>query len=104
MDSRRACRTVVSVVLCLFVAGSAWSQDFPQWRGPSRNGHSTAKGLLKESPKEGPKLLWQVKESGRDTRRPSVAGGRIYFMSNRGLDEEFVTALKIRRTGRSSGL
>jgi outer membrane protein assembly factor BamB len=93
MNSRSARRTVVSVVLSLLVATSAWSQDWPQWRGPSRNGHSTAKGLLKEWPKEGPKLLWQVKDLGQGYATPSIAGGRIYFMSNRGLDDEFVTAL-----------
>ena len=79
MNSRRARRTVVSVVLSLLVATSASSQDWPQWRGPNRNGHSTAKGLLKEWPKEGPKLLWQVKDPRPGYATPSIAGGRIYF-------------------------
>ena len=30
--------------------------DWPQWRGPERNGTSKETGLLKEWPKEGPKL------------------------------------------------
>src|SRR5438034_1265652 len=44
---------VVSTALSL-VAG-----DWPQWRGPQRNGISGETGLLKEWPKEGPKLRWQ---------------------------------------------
>lgn len=92
-DFRSIRWTLVSVVLCSLVAASAWSQDWPQWLGPGRNGHSTAKGLLREWPQEGPKLLWQVKDLGQGYATPSVAGGRIYFMSNRGLDDEFVTAL-----------
>ena len=37
------------------LAGDA---DWPQWRGPTRNGHSPAKQLLKKWPEEGPKLKW----------------------------------------------
>ena len=34
--------------------------DWPQWRGPNRDGISLDKGLLKEWPAEGPKVVWQV--------------------------------------------
>ncbi|MEI7905576.1 MAG: PQQ-binding-like beta-propeller repeat protein, partial [Candidatus Firestonebacteria bacterium] len=32
--------------------------DWPQWLGPNRNGSSPEKGLLREWPSEGPKMLW----------------------------------------------
>ncbi len=67
--------------------------DWPQWRGPSRNGISPERGLLKEWSKEGPKLLWEVGDIGDGYSTPSVVGKRIYLMSNRGLDNEFVQAL-----------
>lgn len=67
--------------------------DWPQWRGPERNGTSAERGLLKEWPKEGPKLLWQVNDIGDGYSTPSVVGNRIYLMSNRGMDNEFVQAL-----------
>lgn len=38
------------------------SGDWPQWRGPNRDGICTETGLLKEWPKEGPKLLWDAKK------------------------------------------
>ena len=38
--------------------------DWPQWRGPNRDGISAEKGLLKEWPKGGPPLAWQAKGAG----------------------------------------
>jgi outer membrane protein assembly factor BamB len=67
--------------------------DWPQWRGPERNGISRESGLLKQWPKEGPKLLWQVNDIGDGFSTPSVVGNRIYLMSNRGMENEFVQAL-----------
>jgi len=67
--------------------------DWPQWRGPQRSGASNERGLLKEWPKGGPKLLWQVNDIGDGYSTPAVVGDRIYLMSNRGLDNEFVQAL-----------
>src|SRR5438105_3822527 len=71
----------------------ARADDWPQWRGPKRDGHSRETGLLKEWPKEGPRLVWQVKDLGGGYSTPSVAGGRIYLMANTGLEDEFVKAL-----------
>src|SRR3954452_10705422 len=73
----------------------AVAEDWPQWRGPQRNGISKETGLLKEWPKEGPKLLWEVKDIGNGYSTPSVVGDRIYLMSNRG-DEESVLALDVK--------
>jgi outer membrane protein assembly factor BamB len=67
--------------------------DWPQWRGPERNGISRESGLLKQWPAGGPKLLWQVHDIGDGFSTPSVVGGRIYLMSNRGMENEFVQAL-----------
>ena len=85
---------VVSVIL--FSAGWAWTEDWPQWRGLNRDGLSKETGLLKEWPKEGPKLLWQVTDLGSGYATPAVAGGRIYLMCNKGLEDEFVKALDVK--------
>jgi outer membrane protein assembly factor BamB len=85
-------------VLCLgflFLASAA-ADDWPQWRGPQRNGISNETGLLKTWPKEGPKLLWQVNDIGYGYSTPAVAGSRLYLLSNRGLDNEFVQALSVK--------
>ena len=69
--------------------------DWPQFRGPARDGQSKETGLLKEWPKEGPKLLWQLKDIGDGYSAPAVVGGRLYLLSNRGMDNEFVQALSV---------
>ena len=71
----------------------ASSVDWPQWRGPKRNGISQEVGLLKQWPAEGPKLVWQLNDIGDGYSTPSVVGSRIYLMSNRGFENEFVQAL-----------
>ena len=70
--------------------------DWPQWRGPDRDGISEEKGLLQEWPEEGPKLLWQKNELGDGYSTPAVANGRIFLVSNKGNDDEFVQALSVK--------
>jgi outer membrane protein assembly factor BamB len=96
----RLLSTIAALCLCfssVFVTRSANSavltSDWPQWRGPDRNGISQERGLLKQWPAEGPKLLWQVNDIGDGYSTPAVVGTRIYLMSNRGMENEFVQAL-----------
>ncbi len=91
---------IATICLCfsaVSVTGSASpgtpTSDWPQWRGPQRNGISQESGLLKQWPAEGPKLLWQVNDIGDGYSTPAVVGTRIYLMSNRGMENEFVQAL-----------
>jgi len=76
-----------------FVSASAQAEDWPQWRGPKRNGVSSETGLLKEWPKEGPRLIWQAKDIGSGYSTPAVVGERLYLLGNDGLENEFVQAL-----------
>jgi outer membrane protein assembly factor BamB len=75
---------------------AANAADWPQWRGPHRNGVSQETGLLKRWPADGPKLLWQVKDIGFGYSTPAVVGQRLFLLSNRGLDDEFVQALAVK--------
>lgn len=95
MHGRTRWAVLLSVAVCGLLSVGAWAADWPQWRGVNRNGHSDEKGLLKDWPKEGPTLLWQVNDLGRGYATPSVAGGRIYLMANQGLEDEFVIALSV---------
>jgi outer membrane protein assembly factor BamB len=84
-------------IVCLFVlflgaSGFIRANDWPQWRGPDRNGISKETGLLKQWPKDGPKLRWKITGLGNGYSTPAVAGGRIYLQSDRGNDE-FAIAL-----------
>jgi outer membrane protein assembly factor BamB len=70
--------------------------DWPQWRGPKRDGISDEKGLFREWPTDGPKLLWEAKDIGSGFSTPSVVGDRMYLLANKGLEDEFVLALSVR--------
>jgi outer membrane protein assembly factor BamB len=53
--------TVLVLMGSLIVAAADW----PQWRGPNRDGISKETGLLQKWPEEGPRLLWQSKDLGQ---------------------------------------
>jgi outer membrane protein assembly factor BamB len=74
--------------------------DYPQWRGPRRDGISPERGLLSAWPTGGPKLLWQRKDIGYGYGSPSVVGNRVLVLGNEGTDNEFVQALDS-RSGRT---
>ena len=56
-------------------------------RGRTARPISKETGLLKEWPKDGPPLAWRVGDLGGGFSAPSIAGGRLFGMSNRGSDE-----------------
>jgi outer membrane protein assembly factor BamB len=83
---------MLSVVVGLVCLG-AMAADWPQWRGPNRDGVSAEKGLLAQWPTEGPTLVWQAKDLGDGYSTPAVVGDRIYMNSNQGMEDEYVLAL-----------
>src|ERR1700676_2694325 len=52
--------------------------DWPQWRGPNRDGVSQEKGLLKEWPSQGPPVVWQVDTVGIGYSSLAIKDGRIF--------------------------
>jgi outer membrane protein assembly factor BamB len=89
-------RWLLVVVSLGFFAAVAGAANWPQWRGPQRNGISTETGLLKEWPKDGPKLLWQVRDIGSGYSTPAVVDERLYLLANTGMEDEFVKALEVK--------
>lgn len=89
-------RLVSAILVSLFTTCGALAEDWPQWRGPNRDGISQETGLLKQWPKDGPKLLWQAKELGGGYGAPAIAGDRIFLMSSKGDQEESVKALDVK--------
>jgi outer membrane protein assembly factor BamB len=72
-----------------FVAVAAKTDDWPQFRGPGRDGISAETGLLDEWPEAGPPLLWQLDGLGKGYSSVSIAGGTIFTMGDRiGADGE----------------
>jgi outer membrane protein assembly factor BamB len=86
---------LVAVGLGGFTQGVG-AADWPQWRGPHRDGSTRETGLLKEWPRGGPKLLWHLTDIGFGYSTPAVVGERLYLLSNKGLADEFVQALAVK--------
>ena len=70
------------------VAGKARPDDWPQWRGPNRDGVWRETGILEAIPPSGLPVKWRV-EIGQGYSGPVVARGRV-FMNDRLLDPEEV--------------
>jgi outer membrane protein assembly factor BamB len=87
----------VATVLLLSVASAALAQsagNWPQWRGPNRDGISKETGLLKQWPAEGPPLAWKANGAGRGYSSFAITNGKLYTMGLRG-DREFVVAFDV---------
>jgi outer membrane protein assembly factor BamB len=52
--------------------------DWPQWRGPDRDGVSKETGLLKTWPKDGPPRAWAAKDCGGGYSSVAIVKGVIY--------------------------
>ena len=79
------------VLLCLSGVAAQTAGDWPQWRGPNRDGISKETGLLKQWPETGPALVWKASGAGTGYSSLAVANGRIFTMGLRG-DKEYVIA------------
>jgi outer membrane protein assembly factor BamB len=75
---------------------SLWANDWPQWRGPNRDGISQETGLLQQWPEGGPKLVWHVTSAGYGFSTPAVVAERLYLLGNEGITNEFVQALSVK--------
>jgi outer membrane protein assembly factor BamB len=60
--------------------------DWPQWRGPRRDGISDEKDLLSSWPEDGPELLWKIDGLGKGWSCPIIVGQRIYITGDLGDD------------------
>ncbi|MBN1782238.1 PQQ-binding-like beta-propeller repeat protein [bacterium] len=68
------------IIAVLFLIGSTsliYAQ-WPQWRGPARDGFSAESGLLKTWPSEGPALLWSSDTIGNGYASAIVQDGMVY--------------------------
>ena len=80
------------VVTTAMTAASA--ADWPQYRGPQRDGVSLETGLLKEWPAGGPPLLWSYDELGIGYAGPASSATGSTSPAAAG-DEEYVFALDL---------
>ena len=86
-----ACAVALLSLLSTAAAAQTAGGEWPQWRGPNRDGVSQETGLLKQWPEGGPPLAWKAAGAGKGYSSVAVSKGRIYTMGLRG-DKEYVIA------------
>jgi outer membrane protein assembly factor BamB len=108
MSTFRTRRTSICLigVAILSAAALAWGQepelalvrtgerDWPQWRGPQRDGVSDETGLLSSWPADGPPRRWTAAGIGRGYSSPIVARETIYVTGDEQHDL-VITALSL---------
>src|SRR5438874_612068 len=67
-----------ALVLALLIQWMLAAADWPQWRGPDRDGVWTESGILTSFPATGPALKWKV-PVGMGYSSPVVQEGRLYL-------------------------
>jgi outer membrane protein assembly factor BamB len=93
---RKSVILVFALMLVTLIASvTIRAADWPQWRGPNRDGVSSETGLLTEWPAGGPRVLWSIAGLGEGYSSLAVAGGRIYTQGQRGT-QEFVMAFDVK--------
>jgi outer membrane protein assembly factor BamB len=73
---------LITLVLTAGVVTIA-ADDWPQWRGPRRDGVSKETGLLKDWPANGPRLAWRSGGIGEGYSSFAVADRRLYTLGAR---------------------
>jgi outer membrane protein assembly factor BamB len=81
---RLSARVVLIALLGVYVRGTAGAADWPQWRGPARDGRVSLKP--RDSWPETLAPAWKVKV-GAGHASPIVSDGRVYQFSREGEDE-----------------
>ncbi len=82
---RELFRSALTSVLLWTASPLPAAPDWPQFRGPNRDGICAETGLMHEWPEGGPKLLWQLKGLGRGYSTVAIVGETLYTMGDRPL-------------------
>jgi outer membrane protein assembly factor BamB len=83
-------RPYMLVTAVLVLAGPSAATDWPQWRGPNRDGHAPEVRLSRSWPETGPAVAWRVDGLGSGHSTPSIANGRLFLIVNHVMDESVV--------------
>ena len=76
MDMRE--KSILAIIIGILLNIQVLAADWPQWRGPNRDGKSSETGLMKKWPEGGPKLLWSIEGLGTGFSTVSIADGLLY--------------------------
>ena len=107
MDWSAPCLVRIRVVWLLGVAAgclgvlrpAAAAADWPQFRGPSRDGISRESGLLRQWPAAGPKVLWTVPVA-QGYAGAAILGGMVYHHDYDEAKSEWAVLCRTLATGK----
>lgn len=71
-------KVALTVLIVMAIAGSSLGADWPQWRGPNRDGVSTETGLNLNWSQNKPPLLWTFPQAGSGYSSPTIVGETLY--------------------------
>lgn len=91
MGNNKSYKSILVFGFCFFLITSLFAQ-WPQWRGPNRDGVCTETNLMKIWPEEGPKLLWSVDSLGDSFSSTAIEDKMVYTIGKRD-SVEILTAL-----------
>jgi len=72
-------RLIFALPLLVLIVSCTRQPEIAQWRGPNRDGHYPDKGLLKQWPAEGPKLIWATDTVGDGYGSPVVTHDGLFI-------------------------
>ncbi len=69
-------------LVTLTLVSTALAVDWPQWRGPDRDGVNQEKNLLETWPESGPKMLWRTSGVGDGFSSIATSEGVLYTLGD----------------------
>jgi len=91
-----AALALATVFLTSMAAGAV--PDWPEFRGPQRDGKCGETGLLQQWPEGGPKLLWKREGLGKGYSTVSIVGDKIFTtgdLEREGSNSQYIIALDL---------
>src|SRR5437868_656156 len=78
LANRHSVTQLLIAWLILPIAGPLLAADWPQWRGPNRDGTWTETGILSSFPSTGLILKWKM-PAGFGYSTPIISNGKVYM-------------------------
>ena len=99
LQSKYSISVILPIILIIYLQQDTETQfneklnsinhDWPQWRGPNRDGVSKETEILKTWPSAGPRVAWRV-QLGEGFSSIAIARGHAYTTFSKGNDEHLV--------------
>jgi outer membrane protein assembly factor BamB len=71
-------RVIIASLFTVVFISMSQASDWPQWRGPNRNGHVPAGVPVPDRFPSEPRIVWRMKV-GEGLASPVVAGGKLFY-------------------------